>query len=230
MTSAILICVQLALYAVPGVECVTVILLCASYAFGAKFGFFTGLTFSLLRCILFGFYPSVIALYCIYFPLFGLIFGLAGRLNGERLPTAFKIGVNVLLAVLCAGAFCAAGFDLIKISRIYKETVDGLLWALGGIFAAMLIVFDGLWIACRKSSGENALKLFFITAVAAACTVCFTLLDDVISPLVIGMTKGGALAYFYASFTAMLPQTICTVITVGFTFYPLTAALNRAVK
>ena len=69
VTCALLIGVQLALYALPGVECVTALLLCASFAFGARFGFLTGLAFSLLRCILFGFYPSVIILYCIYFPL-----------------------------------------------------------------------------------------------------------------------------------------------------------------
>ena len=59
------------------------------------------------------------------------------------------------------------------------------------------------------------------------CTICFTLLDDVISPLMLGMTFEGALVYFYASFTAMLPQTLCSIVTVGLMFYPLTAVFGR---
>ena len=66
-----------------------------------------------------------------------------------------------------------------------------------------------------------------MTALAALCTVAFTLIDDVVSPLILGLTQRGALAYFYASFTAMLPQTACTVVSVGLLFYPLTAILKK---
>lgn len=222
VTSALLIGVQLALYAVPGVECVTVLLLCTSYAFGPKFGAITGVSFSLLRCILFGVYPQVVVLYCIYFPLFGLIFGLIGRMDGQlKLPV--KIGVNIVLAVLSSAAFCAAALGLIKISVIYKALTTALCWALGGIFAAILLAFDAIWLCGRRRGAQSILWLFFVTTVAALCTVCFTLLDDVIGPLMLGMTFDGAVAYFYASFAAMLPQTVCTVATVATLFYPLTA-------
>ena len=228
LTSAMLTGVQLALYALPGVECVTVLLLCTSYSFGWAFGFMTGLTFSLLRCMLFGFYPSAVLLYCIYFPLFGLIFGLTGRLKDDRLPAAFKVGTNIVLAALACLCFCTAALRLIKLSPVYRDTVYAMLWALGGISAAMLTAFDALWaVSAVKGVAEKPLRLFFITALAALCTVCFTLLDDVITPLVVGMTATGALAYFYASFTAMLPQTICAVCTVSVLFYPLTSVLKR---
>ena len=231
VTCALLIGMQLALYALPGVECVTALLLCASFAFGARFGFLTGLAFSLLRCILFGFYPSVIILYCIYFPLFGLIFGLTGKLDGKKLPLFFKVAVNVALVALGCAAFCAAGFDLIKVSRIYKVTIEIFLWVLGGDFCAIFIAFNAVCIADRRSTSQGRLPLlFFVTTTAAICTVCFTLLDDVITPLVIGMTAGGALTYFYASFTAILPQTVCTVISVALLFYPLTSALIKLKK
>lgn len=231
VTAALLIGVQLALYALPGVECVTALLLCASYSFGAAFGFMTGLTFSLLRCLLFGFYPSAVILYCIYFPLFGLLFGFAGRLKGEKLGTPFKICANIILAILACLCLGSAALGLIKVSRIYRATVYAMLWALGAIFSILLISFDVLWIiSARKKSTERILKLFFITTLAALCTICFTMLDNVITPLIIGMTRTGALAYFYASFTAMLPQTICTVCTVGLLFYPLTAVFRRIKK
>lgn len=230
VTTALLIGVQLALSAVPGVEFVTVILLCTSYVFGARFGALTGLAFSLLRCLLFGFYPAVVAVYCIYFPLFGLLFGTIGRGDdGGGLTFKLKICVNLVLAVLSAAAFAAAALELIKVSRIYRDAVYAMLWALGGIFTALTIAFDAVWLASRKKSGgERALRCFFVTALAALCTVAFTLIDDVVSPLILGLTQRGALAYFYASFTAMLPQTICAVFSVGLMFTPLTHALKRA--
>lgn len=229
VTTALLIGVQLALYAAPGVECVTVLLLCTSYVFGARFGCLTGLAFSLLRCLLFGFYPAVVAVYCIYFPLFGLLFGTIGRGDdGGGLTFKLKICVNLVLAVLSAAAFAAAALELIKVSRIYRDAVYAMLWALGGIFTALTIAFDAVWLASRKKSGgERALRCFFVTALAALCTVAFTLIDDVVSPLILGLTQRGALAYFYASFTAMLPQTICAVFSVGLMFTPLTAILKK---
>lgn len=229
VTTALLIGVQFALYAAPGVECVTVLLLCTSYVFGARFGALTGLAFSLLRCLLFGFYPAVVAVYCIYFPLFGLLFGTIGRGDdGGGLTFKLKICVNLVLAVLSAAAFAAAALDLIKISITYKALTTALCWALGAIFAALLIAFDLVWLFGRGTPrAKKLLWLMFVTTAAAFCTVCFSLLDDVIAPLILGMTFDGAMAYFYASFAAMLPQTACTVVSVGLLFYPLTAILKK---
>lgn len=227
VTTALLIGVQFALYAAPGVECVTVLLLCTSYVFGARFGALTGLAFSLLRCLLFGFNPQVVALYCIYFPMFGGLFGLIGKADGKA-GAGLAICVNAILAGLSAAAFCAAALDLIKISITYKALTTALCWALGAIFAALLIAFDLVWLFGRGTPrAKRLLWLMFVTTAAAFCTVCFTLLDDVIEPLILGMTFDGAMTYFYASFAAMLPQTACTVVSVGLLFYPLTAILKK---
>ena len=179
LTCALMTGVQLALSAVPGVEFVTVILLCTSYVFGARFGCLTGLAFSLLRCLLFGFYPAVVAVYCIYFPLFGLLFGTIGRGDdGSGLTFKLKICVNLVLAALSAAAFAAAALELVKVSLIYRDAVYAMLWALGGIFIALAIAFDAVWLASgKKSGGERALRCFFVTALAALCTVAFTLID-----------------------------------------------------
>ena len=39
----------------------------------------TATCFSLLRCLLFGFYPNIIILYLIYYNLFALLFGTLGK-------------------------------------------------------------------------------------------------------------------------------------------------------
>ena len=64
-------------------------------------------------------------------------------------------------------------------------------------------------------------KLWLLVLLACFCTVCFTLLDDIITPLWYSYTSKAARAYFYASFTIMIPQVICTAVTVGLLFLPL---------
>lgn len=156
--TALLLGPQYALWYVKGVELVTLLLLVFSYRFGVRCGVLSAVAFSLLRCFLFGFFPSVILLYLIYYPLFALLFGLLGRAFSRR------IGWRIVLV---------------------------------------------------------------LTAAAVVCTVCFTLLDDVITPLFYGYTREAALAYFVASLPTMAVQTVCAAVTVGLLARPLLALLKR---
>ena len=156
--TALLLGAQYALWFVKGVELVTLLLLVFSYRFGVKCGVLSAVAFSLLRCFLFGFFPSVILLYLIYYPLFAALFGLLGNVFSRRVT--FRI---VLL----------------------------------------------------------------LTAAAAVCTACFTLIDDVITPLFYGYTRDAALAYFVASLPTMGVQTVCAALSVGLLARPLLSLLNR---
>lgn len=75
----ILICSQLCLSSLAGIEIVTVLFLAYSFYFGIKMSLITATAFSLLRCLVFGFYPTVIILYLIYYNLFGLFFAFVGK-------------------------------------------------------------------------------------------------------------------------------------------------------
>lgn len=91
---ALLIGGQYALSAVAGVEIVTVLLLSFSVAFGRKCGMLAATAFSLLRGVVFGFAPSVLLLYLIYYNLFALFFGSLKNLrglNGAAAVTLFAI-------------------------------------------------------------------------------------------------------------------------------------------
>lgn len=156
--TALLLGAQYALWFVKGVELVTLLLLVFSYRFGVKCGGLSAVAFSLLRCFLFGFFPSVILLYLIYYPLFAALFGLLGNVFSRRVT--FRI---VLL----------------------------------------------------------------LTAAAAVCTACFTLIDDVITPLFYGYTRDAALAYFVASLPTMGVQTVCAALSVGLLARPLLSLLKR---
>lgn len=143
--TALLIGGQFALSGISGVEIVTVLLLGFAYYFGVVRGLFVANAFSLLRCLIFGFFPNVIILYLVYYNLFVLVFGLLGR----RFKKAAKLKTFVLL-----------------------------------------------------------------TITAALMTVLFTALDDVITPLYYGFSLNAAKAYAVASLVAVIPQTICALVTV----------------
>ncbi len=229
LMTALLIGGQFALSFVAGVEIVTVLLLSFSAYFGVIIGVATAVSFCTLRCLIWGFMPNVVLLYFIYYPLFASLFGLLGKIKDET-KTWLLITVNVLLLAIISAALCCALFDIIKISRLYKATVTVFLFVVAGLCGGLLITFNILYALVKRKvlSSGKPLKIFLLTAVAAVCTVCFTLLDDIISPLIIGMDRLTALTYFYGSFLAMLPQVVCTVATVSTLYFPLTFALTKA--
>lgn len=142
--TALLIGGQFVLSGISGIEVVTVLLLSFSYYFGVRRGLFVANAFSLLRCFIFGFFPTVMILYFIYYNLFVLVFGLLGF--------RFKKELNIRIHVLLVITSCF-----------------------------MTIVFTGL--------------------------------DDIITPLYYGFTLDTMKAYVVASLTAVIPQTICTILT-----------------
>ncbi|MBR2441775.1 MAG: hypothetical protein IKB20_01715 [Clostridia bacterium] len=153
---ALLIAVQLALSVLPGVELVTVLFVAFAFTFGIGRGMVAATAFSIVRQLVFGFYPNVLILYLLYYNLLTLLFGAVGK----------------------------------RVKAPHK-------------------------------------KLVFIVLLACLCTVCFTLLDNVITPLWYGYTKRVAKLYFKASLTFMLPQIACTAITVSVLFLPLYGVFRR---
>ena len=147
---ALVIAAQICLAFLPGVEIVTVLFVSYSFVFGARRGALAAVAFSLLRQLVFGFFPLVFILYLVYYPLLALLFGFLG-------------------------------------SRV-KKPVRALWW---------------------------------LTVTACVCTVCFTLIDNILTPLWNAYTAEAAKAYFLASLSVLLPQVICTAVTVALLFLPL---------
>ncbi len=219
---ALLIAVQLLLSPVAGVELVTALFLCFCTVYGVALGCLTATAFSLLRCLLFGFAPNVLLLYLVYYNLFAVLFGFLGR---RKRPVAVWVAPLILALLAGASAFFAAYG--VPVTALKQGQLTAMLWTLFGLFSAILLLYFIL-LACRR--GECGRELSSVVALAALCTVCFTLLDDCITPLYYGWTLESALAYFYASFLAMVPQTVCTVLSTSFLFYPLKKTFSTTAK
>lgn len=216
--TALLLVLQLVLGYVSGVELVTVFLLCFCYTFGITCGMITATAFSLLRCLIWGFAPNVIVLYLIYYNLFALLFGFLGF---HKKPLWLcPLLLSVLIAV--SAYFASAG---VPVSIVYQSRVSVMLWILYAVMSLILALYVGLIISGK---GQKSQETAAVTALAAFCTVMFTLLDDVITPLMLGYSFSAAVIYFYNGFIAMLPQTLCAAISVFLLFHPLKTLLLKA--
>ncbi len=159
--TALLIGGQLALSFVAGIEIVTVLLLSFAFHFGLRRSILVANAFCILRCFIFGFFPTVMLLYFIYYNLFVIIFSVIGK---------------------------------------------------------------------RCSGKLSVIKAIIIICTAALCTACFSLLDDVITPLFYSFDWTTTKAYFIASLYTMVTQIICTVITVTLLFPPINALFCHTFK
>lgn len=214
---ALLIALQLTLSYIPGVELVTALLLCFCYSFGICMGLITATSFSLLRCILFGFNPNVIILYLVYYNLFAVLFGILGK---KTIPPWICFTILSIVAVASA-YFAVTG---LPISILYQLQVTIMLWFVFAISVALIITYAVLLIV---NVGRAGREIASVTALAAVCTICFSLLDDVISPLFYGYSLEAAKAYFVSSLYIMIPQTLCTLISVALLFHPLVTVFKK---
>lgn len=215
---ALLIAVQYVMSYVPGVELVTVLMLCFCYAAGPVAGMASATCFTLLRCLLFGFVPNVVILYLVYYNLFALLFGFLGKRSA---PPWLSLSLLAAICVLSA-YFAAAG---LPISIVYKTRAKVMLWIIFSVAAAITVIYAVLLVKNRSKKGR---ELADVTTLAVVCTMCFTLLDDVITPLFYGYTADAAAAYFIASLYVMVAQSVCTLISVLLLFHPLAAVFKKA--
>lgn len=158
--TGLLIAVQYALFFVNGVELVTVMLLAWSYRTGPVRASAVAISFSLIRCLFFGFFPAVVVLYLIYYTAFAIFFGFAGIVNKQR---------------------------------------------------------------------NGAVSCIVISILAAVFTATFTILDDVISPLILQMNSEATTAYFYASLPVMGTQCAFALLSCIVLFPVLSSLFKRII-
>ena len=75
------------------------------------------------------------------------------------------------------------------------------------VYYNLFAIFFG-WLGACLTGKNPLLKLIIVVAAAALFTALFTLLDDVITPLIFGFNQNAAKVYFYQSLTALAQKTI----------------------
>lgn len=219
---------------VPGVEVVTVLILCFAYCFGATRAILATTAFSLLCGMLHGFDVKSYVLYLVYFNLFALTFALVGRKSEEGKISVFSVAVTELLFLALIGfSLTVWGVALLHISRVLRQGVKTLcilLLSLGGAGMVGFNAFLAVFFKTKKPWALAVVKVISVAVLAAVFTVGFTMLDNLLYPVFYGTWGEPAVAYFYASFPFMLPQTVSAILSVGVLFLPLTKILNKAAK
>jgi hypothetical protein len=159
--------------------------------------------------------------------------------------TAMLIGVQLVLSGV-------AGVELVTVLLLTFTYVFGLKQgfivanafsilrcALFGFFVNVVLlylIYFNLFVLVIGLLGKAfkrgySLKIHIVlTVVAVVLTACFTLIDDIITPLMYSYSLYATKIYFTASLTIMIPQMICALATVTLLFFPLYKVLNLAKK
>ncbi len=98
---ALLIGGQFVFSGISGIEIVTVLFTSFCFYFGVLRGTIVATAFSLIRCLIFGFFLNVVSLYLIYYNVLAIAFGLLGKtlktVNIKRLITIVILAVAFTL-------------------------------------------------------------------------------------------------------------------------------------
>jgi hypothetical protein len=137
--------------------------------------------------------------------------------------------VTVMLLCLCfcygvrTGVAIATTFSLLRCFFFgFQINVIVLYFVYYNLFA----LFFG-WLGMRLTGDITPPKMGIIVASAVVFTVLFTMLDNVITPLIYGFHSNAAKVYFLQSLTAMIPQSVCAAVTVCLLFVPLTRIIRK---
>ena len=128
--------------------------------------------------------------------------------------------VTVLLLAFCykygvkQGLFVANAFSLLRcfLFGFYLNVL--ILYFV--YYNTFVIVFGLLGKVFNNSYGIKS--HIVILVVAMIMTASFTLFDNVLTPLIYGFSRNATKAYFLASLYTVVPQIMCTMVTVTFLF------------
>ena len=141
-------------------------------------------------------------------------------------------GVELVTAILLCLCFCygirtglaiATTFSLLR-CFFFGFQVNIIVLYL--VYYNLFALFFG-WLGKRLAGDITLFKVALVTGFAVIFTILFTLLDDVITPLIYSFHWNVTKIYFYQSLTAMIPQSICAAVSVAVLFTPLTKVIRK---
>lgn len=166
---------------------------------------------------------------------FALIGVYTALLIGGQFALSFVAGIEIVTVLFVSFAFY---FGFVR-SLLLANAFCVLRCFVFGFFPTVIIlyfIYYNLLVLIFAAIGKRfkgkltPLRTAIIVLTATVCTVCFTLIDDVITPLFYCYNQTQMLAYFISSLYTMATQSVCTIITVTLLFPPLNATFARLFK
>ncbi len=152
-------------------------------------------------------------------------------LIGSQLVLSFIAGIEIVTVLFSAycfkfglkkGIILGVAFSLLR-CFVFGFILDAIILYLI-YYPLICLVFTFLGKALKdKASVKN---LIIVTLTAVIMTACFTLLSDLITPLLYSYSLNAWKVYFLASLPVMLSQCICVTVTFIIGFYPVQKLLN----
>ena len=149
-----------------------------------------------------------------------------------QLALSSVTGIEIVTVMLLSFCYCygvrhgiaiATTFSLLR-CFVFGFQINVIVLYL--VYYNLFAIFFG-WLG-GHFTGKNALLRTVVIVVAAVVfTALFTLLDDVITPLIFGFNENATKVYFYQSLAAVIPQTVCAAVTVTLLFHPLTRVIKK---
>ena len=153
-------------------------------------------------------------------------------LIGGQLALSGVTGIEIVTVMMLCFCVCygvrhgiavATTFSLLR-CFVFGFQINVIVLYL--VYYNLFAIFFG-WLGGRLTGGASLGKTIIVVASAVAFTVFFTLLDDMITPLIYGFHYEAAVTYALGSLYAVIPQSICTAVTVLVCFWPLTKAIKK---
>ena len=153
-------------------------------------------------------------------------------LIGGQLALSSISGVEIVTVMMLCFCYCygirhgiavATTFSLLR-CFVFGFQINVIVLYL--IYYNLFAVFFG-WLGARFLGEVSFSKTVIVVVTAVVFTVFFTLLDDVITPLMYSFHMNAAKAYFIGSLSAVIPQSVGTVVTVSLCFPPLTKVIKK---
>ena len=149
-----------------------------------------------------------------------------------QLALSSVTGIEIVTVMLLSFCYCygvrhgiaiATTFSLLR-CFVFGFQINVIVLYL--VYYNLFAIFFG-WLGGHFTGKNALLRTVVIVAAAVVFTALFTLLDDVITPLIFGFNENATRVYFYQSLAAVIPQTVCAAVTVTLLFHPLTRVIKK---
>ena len=153
-------------------------------------------------------------------------------LIGGQLVLSALSGIEIVTVLLLCFAFCYGWRDGVLIAVVFSVLRCFIFGFQVNVIILYLLYYPAFalffgWLGKRLKGQIKYKELAIIIGSAILFTISFTMLDNVLSSLLFGLTAVGAKAYFLASLYTLVPHVACVTATVGIFFLPLTRVINR---